>query len=143
MEENDMSDNKDKENEVLAEETLTSVKISDDVVATIAAIAAGEIEGVGGMCGSLAGDIIERLGKKNSAKGAKVEVENSSVKISMNILVVFGYRIQDVCAEVQAAVKNAVEGMTGLRVADVSITVHGIVMPQQDAEEAAEEDKEE
>lgn len=135
-----MSDNKDNI-EVQAEETTTSVKISDDVVATIAAIAAGEIEGVGGMCGSLAGDIIERLGKKNSAKGAKVEVEDGSVKISMNILVVYNYRIQEVCAEVQAAVKNAVEGMTGLGVADVSITVQGIVMPHQETEEA-EEDKE-
>ncbi len=125
-----MSDNKDNI-EVQAEETTTSVKISDDVVATIAAIAAGEIEGVGGMCGSLAGDIIERLGKKNSAK----------VRISMNILVVYNYRIQEVCAEVQAAVKNAVEGMTGLGVADVSITVQGIVMPHQETEEA-EEDKE-
>ncbi|HMM05869.1 MAG TPA: Asp23/Gls24 family envelope stress response protein [Clostridiales bacterium] len=136
-----MSDNKD-HLEVQAEETTTSVKISDDVVATIAAIAAGEIEGVGGMCGSLAGDFIERLGKKNSAKGAKVEVEDGSVKISMNLLVVYNYRIQDVCSEVQAAVKNAVEGMTGLGVADVSITVQGIVMPHQETEDA-EEDKEE
>jgi uncharacterized alkaline shock family protein YloU len=59
----------------------------------------------------------------------------------MNILVVYNYRIQEVCAEVQAAVKNAVEGMTGLGVADVSITVQGIVMPHQETEEA-EEDKE-
>lgn len=135
-----MSDNKDKV-EIQTEETTTSVKISDDVVATIAAIAAGEIDGVGGMCGSLAGDIIERLGKKNSAKGAKVEVEDGSVKISMNILVVYSYRIQQVCGEVQAAVKNAVEGMTGLRVTDVSITVQGIVMPHQETEDV-EEDKE-
>lgn len=134
-----MSDSNEKDRVMQPEEAATSVKISDDVVATIAAIAAAEIDGVGGMCGSLAGDIIERLGKKNSAKGVKVEVENNSVKISMNILVGYGYRIPDVCAEAQTAVKSAVEGMTGLRVAEVSILVQGIVVLN---DETAEEETE-
>lgn len=134
-----MSDSNDKEKEVQQDETATSVRISDDVVATIAAIAAGEIDGVGGMCGSLAGDFIERLGKKSSAKGVKVEVENNSVKINMNILIGYGYRIPEVCSEVQISVKNAVEGMTGLHVAEVSIMVQGIVALN---DEVLEEDKE-
>ena len=77
----------DLENKETCQETasVTSVRISDDVVATIAAIAAGEIDGVGGMCGSRAGDIIEKLGKKNSAKGVKVEVENGNVNEGFGI----------------------------------------------------------
>ena len=134
-----MSDLNDKETQCCEEDAVTSVRISDEVVATIAAIAAGEIDGVGGMCGSRAGDIIEKLGKKNSAKGVKVEVEDGQVSINMNLLVSYGYKIREVCEEVQAAVKSAVEGMTGLHVAEVSIVVQGIAMQKEDkAAEPAE-----
>ena len=133
----------DLENKETCQETasVTSVRISDDVVATIAAIAAGEIDGVGGMCGSRAGDIIEKLGKKNSAKGVKVEVENGNVKINMNLLASYGYKIQTVCEEVQAAVKSSVEGMTGLHVSEVSLVVQGIVSAGKEEETAPEKEE--
>ena len=133
----------DLENKETCQETasVTSVRISDDVVATIAAIAAGEIDGVGGMCGSRAGDIIEKLGKKNSATGVKVEVENGNVKINMNLLASYGYKIQTVCEEVQAAVKSSVEGMTGLHVSEVSIVVQGIVSAGKEEETAPEKEE--
>lgn len=133
-----MSELNEKDN-INQEELVTSIRISDDVVATIAAIAAGEIEGVGGMCGSFAGNMIERLGKKNSAKGVKVGIEGGNVSISMNILCTFGCKINDVCAEVQDAVKAAVEGMTGLNVVEVSIVVQGIINPAKEAEIEEEE----
>ena len=126
--------------ECCPEEPVTSVKISDEVVATIAAIAAAEIDGVGGMCGTKAGEIIEKFGKKNSAKGAKVEISDACVTIQMNILAAYGYQIPQVCAAVQAAVKQAVEGMTGLKVVEISITVHGIV--QKDGEDFETEKEE-
>lgn len=132
-----MSDVKDKDMQAENTEAVTSVRISDEVVATIAAIAAVEVDGVGGMCGSRAGDIIEKLGKKNSAKGVKVDVDGNNVKINMNMLVTYGYKIQNVCAEVQEAVKASVEGMTGLHVSEITILVQGILTPQKD-EEAAE-----
>lgn len=127
-----MSDVKDKE--VQTESAVTSVRISDEVVATIAAIAAVEIDGVSGMCGSRAGDIIEKLGKKNSAKGVKVDVDGNNVKINMNMLVTYGYKIQNVCVEVQEAVKASVEGMTGLHVSEITILVQGIITPQKEEE---------
>ena len=132
-----MSDVKDKDMQAENTEAVTSVRISDEVVATIAAIAAVEVDGVGGMCGSRAGDIIEKLGKKNSAKGVKVDVDGNNVKINMNMLVTYGYKIQNVCAEVQEAVKASVEGMTGLHVSEITILVQGILTLQKD-EEAAE-----
>lgn len=128
-----MSDVKDKEVQTEAA-AVTSVRISDEVVATIAAIAAVEIDGVSGMCGSRAGDIIEKLGKKNSAKGVKVDVDGNNVKINMNMLVTYGYKIQNVCEEVQEAVKASVEGMTGLHVSEITILVQGIITPQKEEE---------
>ena len=129
-----MSDVNDKEVKNEAASAVTSVRISDDVVATIAAIAAVEIDGIAGMCGSLAGDIIEKLGKKNSGKGVKVDVDGNNVKIILNVLVEYGTKIQAVCAKVQEAVKASVEGMTGLHVSEITVAVQGILMPQ-DAKE--------
>lgn len=131
-----MSDVKDKDVQTEAVDAVTSVRISDEVVATIAAIAAVEIDGVGGMCGSRAGDIIEKLGKKNSGKGVRVEVDGNNVKINMNMLITYGYKIPTVCAEVQEAVKTSVEGMTGLHVSEITVVVQGILTPQKEEEPA-------
>ena len=135
-----MADNNETGKVCCPEEPVTSVKISDEVVATIAAIAAAEIEGVGGMFGTKAGEIIEKFGMKSSAKGVKVEINDGCVTIHMNILAAYGYQIPQVCEAVQAAVKQSVEGMTGLKVVEISITVHGIV--QKDGEDFETEKEE-
>ncbi|MBC8015559.1 MAG: Asp23/Gls24 family envelope stress response protein, partial [Sporomusaceae bacterium] len=51
-----------------------SVRIADEVVGIIAGMAATEVSGVAGMSAGLVGGIAEMLGKKNLAKGVKVEV---------------------------------------------------------------------
>ena len=54
------------------------IQISNDVVAVIAGVAVSEVPGVAGMAGGFAGGITEVLsGKKNLAKGIKVEVEGT------------------------------------------------------------------
>ena len=56
------------------------IKISDDVVSVIAGVAVSEVPGVAGMAGGFAGGITEVLsGKKNLAKGIKVEIESNGV----------------------------------------------------------------
>ena len=44
---------------------LGEVKIADEVVAIIAALAATEVEGVASMAGNITNDLIARLGMKN------------------------------------------------------------------------------
>ena len=66
----------------------SGIKISDDVVAVIAGIAVSEVKGVSGMSGGFAGGISEVLsGKKNMAKGIKVESNEKDTKIDVNIIV--------------------------------------------------------
>ena len=135
-------DNMALENEEILEvstETQTTVKIADDVISVIASLAAAEVEGVAGMSGSLAGGIVERFGRKNLSKGIKVEASEESAVVSMNINVIYGFKIQDVCMAIQESVKNAIESMTGLFVKEVNIYVQGITFPQA-AEEAEAED---
>lgn len=103
------------------------IKISDDVVAVIAGVAVSEVPGVAGMAGGFAGGISEVLsGKKNLAKGIKVDVAEKDVKIDVNIIVEYGSRIPDVAFEIQNRVKKAVESMTGLNVEEVNVHVQGV-----------------
>ena len=103
------------------------IQISNDVVAVIAGVAVSEVQGVSGMSGGFAGGITEVLsGKKNLAKGIKVEVKDSQAKIDVNIIVEYGSRIPDVAYEIQNRVKKAVESMTGLTVEEVNVHVQGV-----------------
>ena len=79
------------------------------------------------MQGGFAGGIGEVLsGKKNLAKGIKVDSEDGKVKIDVNIIVEYGTRIPDVAFEIQNRVKKSIESMTGLKVTEVNVHVQGV-----------------
>lgn len=103
-----------------------SVKISEEVVAIIAGIAATDVPGVAGMSGGIAGGIAEILGRKNLSKGVKVEVGEKEAAIDLYIIVEFGARIPEVAWDIQEKVKTVVQTMTGLNVVEVNIHVQGV-----------------
>ena len=123
------------------------ISISNDVVAVIAGVAVSEVEGVSGMAGGFAGGITEVLsGKKNLAKGIKVDIEENKAKIDVNIIVEYGSRIPDVAFEIQNRVKKSVESMTGLDVEEVNVHVQGVntdVVKKEDEVENNEDVKDE
>ncbi len=113
-----------------------NIKIADDVVAVIAGMAVSEVAGVYEMAGGFAGGISEVLsGRKNVAKGIKVEVDDKEAKIDLNIIVEYGARIPDVAFEIQNKVKKAVETMTGLKVTEVNVHVQGVNIEKLTKEE--------
>lgn len=112
--------------------SLGEVKIADEVVAIIAALAATEVEGVASMSGNITNEVIGKLGIKNLSKGVKVDVLEGVVTVSLALNLKYDYNIMDVTRKVQDKVKNAVENMTGLEVADVNIKVAGVEMEKQD-----------
>jgi len=63
--------------------SIGTVKIANDVVATIAGLAAADAEGIAGMSGGVAGGIAEMLGRKNLTKGVKVEVGDTDATIDI------------------------------------------------------------
>lgn len=107
-------------------EEIGSVKIADDVVAMIAALAATEVDGVAAMSGNMTNEFLSRVGVKNGAKGTRVEVIQKKVKVDLAITIEYGFNIPATCQRVQTKVKNAVENMTGLEVTDVNIRIAGI-----------------
>ena len=127
-------ENESKEEKIVTSEktestgdTENGIEISNDVIAVIAGVAVSEVQGVASMSGSFAGGITEVLsGKKNMAKGIKVEKTDNKAKIDVNIIVEYGSRIPDVAYEIQNRVKKAVEGMTGFKVEEVNVHVQGV-----------------
>lgn len=114
---------------IQSDASLGDVKIADEVVAIIAALAATEVEGVDSMAGNITNELISRLGMKNLSKGVKVDVLEGVVTVSLSLNLKYNYSIPEVTRKVQEKVKNAVENMTGLEVADVNIKVAGVEMP--------------
>lgn len=112
--------------------SMGEVKIADEVVAIIAALAATEVEGVASMAGNITNELISRLGMKNLSKGVKVDVLEGVVTVSLALNMKYNYSIMEVSAKVQEKVKSAVENMTGLEVADVNVKVAGVEMESQE-----------
>lgn len=118
------------------DEPIGNIKISVDVVSTIAGIATSEVEGVAGMYGSFAGGIAEMLGaKKNPSKGVKVDMTDTTASIDLYIVVDYGVRIPELSWEIQESVKSSVETMTGLDVQKVNIHIEGVSFEKEQAEE--------
>lgn len=140
-----MEENEKQENVEEIDEENNGIKISNDVVAVIAGVAVSEVRGVASMQGGFAGGIGEVLsGKKNLAKGIKVETENGKVKIDVNIIVEYGTRIPDIAFEIQNRVKKSIENMTGLKVTEVNVHVQGVsIEADKKEEEQKVNDKEE
>ena len=132
------------ENQVLDEnieaQDSGTVKISEEVVSTVASIAATGIEGVSSMNGTIAGGLVELFGvKKSNAKGIKVEIDGNNVTIDIHISVVYGYKIPEIAWEIQEKVKTSVEDFTGLNVEKVNIHVDGISVEKPKKENVEEE----
>ncbi len=108
-----------------------NVLISGEVIASIAALAVREIEGVYGLSTSASFDISNLLGKKNLRRGIRVVFgENSEIDISCNLVVKIGSAVMDVARNVQEAIFNEVEAMTGVRPSHVNVNVCGVSQPK-------------
>ena len=130
-------------NDTNTEDTENGIEISNDVIAVIAGVAVSEVQGVASMSGGFAGGISEVLsGKKNMAKGIKVDKTDSKAKIDVNIIVEYGSRIPDVAFEIQNRVKKSVENMTGFKVEEVNVHVQGVKTERDEKEENNSEENE-
>ena len=91
-----------------------NVMISEDVVATIVAHAAQEVEGVEGL----------HSRKSWGGKNMRIQIaEDSSLSIACNLIVKYGYSVIDVAKNAQDAAISAVESMTGVKVAQIDMNV--------------------
>lgn len=103
------------------------ISINNNVVAIIAHETAKKVPGVVELQGTLADGIAGMIGKKAKDKGIRIEKENEELlTIDLTVVLEFGVKIPDICVQLQAAVKEAVEDMTGQQVYAVNVVVQGI-----------------
>ena len=108
-----------------------TLQISEDVVASVAAAAVLEVEGVCGLSSSST-DIAEMLGMKTLARGVRLTpIKDGSVTIECDVVAKFGQSVFSLAKTVQDAVKTSVESITGLAVAQVNVNICGIAMPKE------------
>ena len=117
--------------ETNCKETTSSIKISEDAIAAIAALAATDIDGVASMAGNLTNELIAKLGIQNTSKGVGISLGDQCVRIELSLNVEYGCCIPEVCAKVEEKVRSQVENMTGLKVQEVSIHIAGVNMDNE------------
>ena len=125
-----------------------SVVFATDVIATIAGLAATEVEGVASMAGTAGGsslaDIFTRKNQssKSLTKGVRVDLgENNAVTIHLTIVVDYGSPIPEVAGNIQENVKKAIETMSGLTVSSVDVHVQGVSFEREQRSAAEIEQK--
>ena len=85
------------------------IKISEEVIATIAGIAASGNENVASMGGGFVEGIVGMLGKKAPSKGIKVEMKENQVNIDLAVIMQYGCKIHEVARDMQDRVRTAVQ----------------------------------
>jgi uncharacterized alkaline shock family protein YloU len=103
-----------------------NIHIAEEVLAVIAAAAALEVEGVGGMASSLGSEVSELVGKKVLAKGVRIQVVEDNITVNIAVLVKYGFVVPDVARGIQDAVMSAVANTSGLNVQAVNVHVAGV-----------------
>lgn len=113
-----------------------TIKYANEVIAIIAGVAAGEVDGIAGMCTSGGiSDIISR--NRNVTRGVRVELGGEECSVDLYTIVEYGQPIQKVALEVQENVRKAIETMTGLHVVRVDVHVQGVSFEKENQERDA------
>ena len=109
------------EAEDIKKNASSKLKVSDDVIITVARLAALDVKGVARLAGE-----IGKMSKLKKSGPIKISMIGDVAAIDMNIVVKSGEKAVNVAQEVQTAVKENVQNMTGVPVARVNVTVGGV-----------------
>lgn len=110
---------------------IGEIEISKDVITTIAAVAALEVEGLVEQS-SKSG--ISSVFNRGSSKTVETDLEEGRVKINVNIAVQYGYPVHETAQQVQDNVEKQVEEMTGLEVSEVNVDVSALAFEGEEGE---------
>lgn len=108
--------------EVVREDFISRLKVSDDVIITVTRLATLDVKGVAGLDGE-----INKLSRIRKNPPITVGTVGDVASIDVRIKVDGTEKVRSVAEKVQNAVKENVQNMTGLAVARVNVTVGGAV----------------
>lgn len=111
-------------------ETAGSVRVANEVIASIAAMASREIDGVVGMDETHARHLGDWIKRQTAHDGVRVLIDAEKA-IHLEVFLTLDSKavIPDVAEQVQANIVEAVERMLGLEVVEVNVFVSAIAFP--------------
>jgi uncharacterized alkaline shock family protein YloU len=115
------------------EKNIGTVRIDNDVLGAIAAIAAKKVSGVHKITTGLV-DGIAHLFRKNPDAGVKVVLNEGEVSIELGIIVEYGANIPETTWKVQKGIKDELENQSGFKVVKVNVMVEGVHYPEEDGQ---------
>jgi len=125
-------------NEYIEDVNNANIKISKDVLLSIAAKAISSIEGV--ELSNTGGGIADIINRKNISKGIKVEIKDSDVTIDLFISVKYGYKVNEVGYDIQNKVKDSIEQMTDLNVKEINVHIENLITGKEEISETIDND---
>lgn len=104
------------------------IKIHENVIATIVRKATCAVDGVIRLAGSaIVDNIAEIVGsRKMHDRAISVEISESDVKIEVKVKLVYGAHVPSVAAEIQNAIMEQVESITGMTVSQVNVVIDAL-----------------
>jgi len=111
------------------------ITIAEDVIASIARIAAEKVDGIARPDGSSSGGIRSIFGGEDVAPSIKTELSDANVRVELRIAVEYGYPVHEVAAGVQRNVQQDIEKLSGVTVANIDVYVKKVVPPHTHAME--------
>ena len=112
------------------EPTQGGVRVANEVIASIAAMAACEVDGVAGMDEANARHFGDWLSRQSAHRGVRVRVDaERAIHLEVFLQVAASAVVPGVAEAVQANVVEAVERMLGLEVAAVDVFVSSVAFP--------------
>ena len=113
-----------------------STSISDAVVTKVAGIAAREVQGVHNLGGGAArtlGTVTQAVGIGDErSQGVSVEVGEREAAVDLTVVVDFGESVPRVSRAIRENVIKRIEGITGLSVTEVNVSVNDLYFPGDD-----------
>lgn len=104
------------------------VKISEDVIATVASVAAENVDGVVKVGSNFKSQVTDILNTKNFNRGVRVNIGERETIVDVYITIEYGIKIVEVSERVQEEVKEAIENMTDFDVVEVNVHISGIAV---------------
>jgi uncharacterized alkaline shock family protein YloU len=114
----------------VSDRPLGSVKVANEVIAHIASLTAGQVQGIVGMYPARARDGHRLLAPSTSHKGVRVDMDHETLSLELFVIVDHSAHVPTVAAEVQRQVADAIDKMLGLEVRQVNVFVGDVRFPE-------------
>lgn len=111
---------------VLLDSTAGSIRIEENVIKMICAIAAKEVEGVHDLSGRLLEDVL-----RDPKKGVNMKDTTDALHVEVIAGIIYGFNVLEVAKNIQKHVAHTVHAQTGFTPVIVDVTVNGLFVSKE------------